>query len=229
MSRYFCFETNSKMLQQFKILLLTLIFHLVHSNFEDYDMDLNTSYESCTEPKETGTESNCYCYSQPETDSEYSICAPKKCPVNDPNYHTLHGRCLYFESDIKTFVKSRENCKEKGGKLYEPKDAVEIKEIAKIFGIPVGFVWIGIRIIYNNPYLNSPHLSLNDANYVYDSNNQNINFNPPWLGLSSGISNAGKGGIHKTCIRVNIVNNPNFGKWLDDYCNNGMVPSLCEM
>ena len=78
---------------------------------------LTTSYESCTEPNETGTESNCYCYSQPETDTEYSICAPKNCPVNDPNYYYIHGRCFYFESDVKTFVKSRENCKAKGGKL----------------------------------------------------------------------------------------------------------------
>ena len=79
-----------------------------------------TSYESCTEPNKTGTESNCYCYTQLETDFEYSICAPKKCPVNDANYQSLHGRCFYFESEVKTFVKSRENCKAKGGKLYEP-------------------------------------------------------------------------------------------------------------
>ena len=53
------------------------------SNYEDYSIDSTTSDEICTEPNETGTESNCYCYSQPETEFEYSICAPKKCPLND--------------------------------------------------------------------------------------------------------------------------------------------------
>ena len=71
------------MLQQFKILLLALIFRRVLSNYEDYSIDSTTSDESCSEPNETGTESNCYCYSQPETEFEYSICAPKQCPLDD--------------------------------------------------------------------------------------------------------------------------------------------------
>ena len=44
------------------------------------------SDESCIRPDETWSESNCLCYSQPETDFGYSICAPKKCPLDDPNY-----------------------------------------------------------------------------------------------------------------------------------------------
>ena len=88
----------------------------------------------------------------------------------------------------------------------------------------MGFVWIGIRIIYNSPQ------NLNDANYVYDSNNQSINFYPPWVGLSFGVPFPGKRAIYKTCIRVAIVNNnPNFGKWLDSSCNNAKVYSICEL
>ena len=79
----FVLKTNSKMLQQFKILLLALIFRRVLSNYEDYSIDSTTRDDSCTEPNETGTESNCYCYSQPETEFEYSICAPKQCPLDD--------------------------------------------------------------------------------------------------------------------------------------------------
>ena len=79
----FVLKTNSKMLQQFKILLLALIFRRVLSNYEDYSIDSTTRDDSCTEPNETGTESNCYCYSQPEIEFEYSICAPKKCPLDD--------------------------------------------------------------------------------------------------------------------------------------------------
>ena len=88
----------------------------------------------------------------------------------------------------------------------------------------MGFVWIGVRIIYNNPH------NLNDANYVYDSNNQSINFYPPWVGLSFGVPFPGKQGIHKACICVAIVNNnPNFGNWLDSSSNNAKVYSICEL
>ena len=151
----FVLKTNSKMLQQFKILLLALIFRLVLSNYEDYSIDSTTSDESCIEPIETGTESNCYCYSQPENDFEHSICAPKKCPLDDANYRSVHGRCFYFENERKTFVNSRENCKSKGGKLYEPKDVVEMNEIAQLSGLAkvgptlglANWFWIGLRII----------------------------------------------------------------------------------
>ena len=71
------------MLLQFKIILLTTIFHLVLSNYEEFDMDSIAIDESCKKPDETMLESNCYCYSQPETEFDYSICAPKKCPLND--------------------------------------------------------------------------------------------------------------------------------------------------
>ena len=102
------------MMMQFKILLLVLIFHIVHSNFE---MDSTTSHESCVEPDETTSESNCFCYNEPEKDVEYSICAPAIdttttttttatpfiCPVNGvqafprDNYRLLQGKCFYFE------------------------------------------------------------------------------------------------------------------------------------
>ena len=71
------------MLLQCKIIILLLIFHFVHSNYEDFDVDSITSDESCNKSDDIGSESNCYCYSQPETEFEYSICAPKKCPLND--------------------------------------------------------------------------------------------------------------------------------------------------
>ena len=62
LSQYICFETKSKMLQQFKILLLSLIFHIVLSNYEGYEIDSTTSHEMCTEADETVSDSNCYCY-----------------------------------------------------------------------------------------------------------------------------------------------------------------------
>ena len=70
----------------------------------------------------------------------------KTIPLDDANYRSVHGRCFYFENERKTFVNSRENCKSKGGKLYEPKDVVEMNEIAQLSGLANWF-WIGLRII----------------------------------------------------------------------------------
>ena len=112
------------MLPQFKIILLALIFHFAHSNSKDFDIESTTSNESCTEPNEATSESNCYCYSQPEMDFEYSSCVPKKCPLDDPSYFLEQGKCFYLEKKLKNFKDARENCKEKGGKLHEPKDVV---------------------------------------------------------------------------------------------------------
>ena len=78
------------MLHQFKILLFALIFHIVYSNYEDYDVDSTTSNESCIRPDETASESNCYCYGQPETDFEYSICATNKCLLDDSRYVSIN-------------------------------------------------------------------------------------------------------------------------------------------
>ena len=128
---------------QSKILLLVLIFHIVHSIDKNLEKDSTTSHESCVEPDETMSESNCFCYNEPEKDFEYSICAPaidktmtttttpKICPVGQPypkdNYRKAQGKCFYFERAAMNFEDARENCKQKGGKLYEPKNALEIK------------------------------------------------------------------------------------------------------
>ena len=70
------------------------------------------------------------------------------------------------------FEDARENCKQKGGKLYEPKDAVEIKQMASIaWGVHAyggAFAWIGITD------------TASEGTFVYNSNGQSITFNPPW-------------------------------------------------
>ena len=63
------------MLLQFKHILLSIIFSRVHSRNEHFDMGSTTSDESCNKRDDTGSESNCYCYSQPEINFEYSTCA----------------------------------------------------------------------------------------------------------------------------------------------------------
>ena len=64
------------MMTKFKILLFALSVHIVHSNYEDLEIDSTTSHEICVEPDEATSESNCFCYNEPEKDLEYSICAP---------------------------------------------------------------------------------------------------------------------------------------------------------
>ena len=75
----------------------------------------------------------------------YSICAPKKCPVDDPNYQLVHGKCLYHYQGGYNFFTSRLRCTEKGGKLYEPKDLDEAKDFPDL-PHPRGmhWAWIGI-------------------------------------------------------------------------------------
>jgi hypothetical protein len=51
LSRVICFVHNSNMLLEYKILVIALILNFVHSNYEVFDNDLNTDYESCIEPK----------------------------------------------------------------------------------------------------------------------------------------------------------------------------------
>ena len=83
------------MLLQFKILRIALIFKFVHSNYEEFD-------------KGTAPESKYYCYNQPETNVEYSICG-----INDSRYLLVKGQCFYFEREHKNFEDANANCKEK--------------------------------------------------------------------------------------------------------------------
>ena len=150
------------MLQHFKILLFALIFHSVSSNYEEYDVDSITSDESCIRPDETASESNCICFSQPETDFEYSTCAPKKCPLDDPSYFLERGKCLYLEKKRMNFKDARENCKEKGGRLHEPKDIVKevnyvlpYEMISKLHNI-LGNTWVWIKSLLLTEESSSP-------------------------------------------------------------------------
>ena len=213
------------MLLQFKFILLTPIFPLVLSNYEEFDMDSIAIDESCKTPDETMLESNCYCYSQPEMDFEYSICAttndtttttiPFICPLDEPypqfgQYQLVQGKCFYFEKVKKNFTEAMANCKQKGGKLYEPINVVQMKKVSKIGAIGGGHLtWIGITDIAM------------EGNYVYDSNGKSINFSPPW------ITGYGAHGTIFNCIAVYVNGNADIGK-LYDYACYVKHYSICE-
>ena len=204
------------MLQQFKILLLALIFHIVLSNYEGYEIDSTNSHEMCTEPDETVSDSNCYCYSQPETDFEYSICATNKCLLDDSRYQLIHGKCFYFEKETKNFLDARENCKKKGGRLYEPEDVVSLKKIAKnaVKSIVNRDAWIGIL----DSSTGHPG-SVKEGTYVFDSNGQNIKFNLRRYATAQQ--------SHK-CIQVYIPNTGLQGQVMREHCSR-IRPSICEL
>ena len=135
--------------------------------------------------------SNCFCYNEPEKDLEYSICAPAIdtptttttttaatpfiCPVKGieayprDNYRLVQGKCFYFERKYMNWEGARDNCKQMGGKLYEPKNVSEMKQVSSIaikvsqYGYTTA--WIGITD------------TASEGNFVYDSNGQSITFN----------------------------------------------------
>ena len=208
------------MLQQFKILLFALIFHSVYSNYEDYDVDSTTSDESCIRPDETASESNCYCYSQPEIDFEYSICATNKCLLDDSRYQLIHGKCFYFEKETKNFLDARENCKKKGGKLYEPKNGSDLKNIAKIAFDVIGrtlngnaIPWIGIL----DSATGAPGSAI-EGTWVYDSNGLKIKFNLPLYTYGQQAYN---------CIEV-YTSKHIQGKVFNEHCSR-IRSSICEL
>ena len=216
------------MMFQFKILLLALILQRVHSNFE-IEIDSTTIYESCNDPVETASESNCYCYSEPEVDFEYSICVAtndttttsNNCPVdaNDiyETYRLIQGKCFYFEWKHKIFKDAKENCIQKGGKLYEPTDVVMMKKVAKISAIGGhAWAWIGITD------------TAKEGNYVYESNGQSIKFSPPWAPLGYGARLSA--GIFFNCIGLQVNGNSNRGTLADLKCHAyHSMYSICEL
>jgi hypothetical protein len=212
------------MLQQFTIPLFALIFHSVYSNYEDYDVDSTTSDESCKKSDDTGSESNCYCYSQPEIDFEYSICAitidiTNNCTYDDlkypgPEYRFAQGKCFYLEKVYMNFEDARENCKKRGGKLYEPKTVVEFRN-AKDMKFPHfnnNYMWIGITDIAS------------EGSYVYNSNGKSITFNPPWyVDLSRG--HKFPHGTGSNCIAINNA----WNAYTFDLPCVDTYASLCEL
>ena len=88
------------------------------------------------------------------------------CPIEDSCYRLMQNRCFYFEKETLTFEAAKANCKEKGGKLYEPKDVTKMKEIAKIADeiiVDNWCEWIGVTD------------SAVEGTFVYDSDGSSFN------------------------------------------------------
>jgi hypothetical protein len=129
-------------------------------------------------------------------------------------YRLIQGKCFYFEWEHKIFKDAKENCIQKGGKLYEPMDVVMMKEVAKIS--PIGghaWAWIGITD------------TAKEGNYVYDSNGQSIKFIPPW----SPLGYRGRLPIGN-CIALQVNRNSDRGTLADLRCSSyHSMYSICEL
>ena len=139
----------------------------------------------------------------------------KPCALNnnDSRYRIIQNQCFYFEKVTKSFDNARANCKQKGGKLYEPEDAVKMKEIAKISHGTLGNVWawIGITDIAS------------EGNYVYDSNGLSINFTPLWHNIF------GARGTSYNCVSVlTQIGHSEYGEFFDRKCSDNLR-SICEL
>ena len=132
--------------------------------------------------------------------------------LDDSRYQLIHGKCFYFEKEAKNFLDARENCKKKGGRLYEPNDVVSLKKIAKIaVNSLVNRGWIGIL----DSSTGAPG-SVIEGTYVYDSNSQNIKFN---LGGILGFTQQSY-----KCIQVYGYK----GQVTNEHCSR-LRPSICEL
>ena len=74
---------------------------------------------------------------------------PCPCPIEQPEYFEVRGKCFYTDNTTRNFDDSQAHCKEifpHGGRLFEPRD-VSTKEIVKAYKRYHGSVrsaWIGI-------------------------------------------------------------------------------------
>ena len=129
-------------------------------------------------------------------------------------YRLIQGKCFYFEWEHKIFKDAKENCIQKGGKLYEPMDVVMMKKVANISAIGGhAWAWIGITD------------TAKEGNYVYDSNGQSIKFSPPWSPLGYGAQ-----GTFANCIALQVNRNSDRGTLADLRCSSyHSMYSICEL
>ena len=135
--------------------------------------------------------------------------------LEDSRFRLVHGKCFYFEKEAKNFLDARNNCKNKGAKLYEPKNGSELKNIAKIALDVMGnkLAWIGIL----DSATGAPGGAI-EGTYVYDSNGINIKFN---------LRRHGYGQQAYNCIEV--YTQPSLqGKVFNEHCSR-IRSSICEL
>ena len=138
----------------------------------------------------------------------------KSCPTNDPNYHLLNDRCLFFEKSNKNYEDAKQNCETKFGgygKLFEPNTWSENQMAYKIEKTNY---WIGVND------------KQTEGSFVYESNGSPLSFRPKFHTCCG----YGARGTSDNCI---LYSPPSSGDesdivhWLDISCTSAFY-SICE-
>jgi len=85
----------------------------------------------------------------------------ESCP-EELGWEVVHGRCFYFSVNESTYEDAENDCIDKGGRLFEPKNA-EANTLIYTYNVIVPF-WIGVKDIDE------------DENYVYASDGASLAF-----------------------------------------------------
>ena len=57
------------------------------------------------------------------------------CP-DDPGWQVIHGRCFYFSQSATGYENANNDCIEKGGRLFEPKNANAYTQVHRYYLYP---------------------------------------------------------------------------------------------
>ena len=147
----------------------------------------------------------------------------RQCPTDDSGwewdfpYGLMDGKCVYFEKTKLTYDKAIQNCQEKlkdygGGILYEPYSIAEQKRVVDMAyeHFTADWAWIGVTD------------KTTEGQYMYNSNNQPIDFTPDWD------LDGGSRGRSNNCVIIN-VNSPSgshYSEWYDYPCTSNKR-SIC--
>jgi len=153
------------------------------------------------------------------------------CPVHDPNYFTIRGKCFYLENTAKTHLQAKTNCRNKfqgQGKLFEPRDSQSHWDVlGKIEekGIPAARYWIGIKMQganWNRNYFSfltgQQYVSADDARW---GSSQPDNYFQRRVSYDR---------QPESCVEVSLRPEEQaiYKKWNDALCNR-RKKSICEM
>ena len=136
------------------------------------------------------------------------------CPLYDPRYKLIDGKCFYFESQLLGYDEANTNCISRLatvgiGKLFEPKDKEQNDKVADVASQTLS----GTSV--------RPHIGITDrvqeGVFAYNSDDTQITFQPEWYKLN--------GLDDYDCIFMAL--NQGLGKWSDRPCSE-KHPSICE-
>jgi len=145
----------------------------------------------------------------PSAKPEIYIAPEPECPVENPHYQMINGKCIYYEEKRFDHAGAQENCAEvfEGGRLFEPTDEAENDMVYREFKIMFGesYIRLGIDDLTN------------EGVFTYASNGEPVPMGPWRNGQPDG-------GSAQNCV---VYGNYGDSQWLDYFCT-GKLTSICQ-